>query len=127
MAQPVRLTSSTAPRLTKRFGLFGIVVFVLGSCAAANPPAQAQLGGTKPVNVELKQLKFSPKALRVAPNSKINFVWKENVAHNIVFSTGGFKSKTQNKGTYTVELKKPGTYKYKCTLHPGMEGSIVVK
>jgi plastocyanin len=127
MAQLVRLPFSVAPREIKRRGFLVAAVIILGSCAAANPPAEAQIGGSKPINVELKQLKFSPKSVRVAPNSKINFVWKENVAHNIVFSTGGFKSKTQNKGTFVVELKKAGTYKYKCTLHPGMDGSIVVK
>lgn len=101
--------------------LAGSVLFGVGA-----PAAQAQLGGAKPVNVPVKGLKFNPNKLKAAPKQKINFVWKENVAHNIVFDQK-HKSPTQNKGTWTTSFDKAGTYKFKCTIHPGMEGQVTVK
>ena len=101
--------------------LAGVLAFGL-----AAPAAQAQLGGAKPVNIPVKGLKFNPKKVNAKPKQKVNFVWKENVAHNIVFDKT-HKSPTQNKGTWTTSFDKAGTYKFKCTLHPGMEGELLVK
>ncbi len=90
------------------------------------PAAHAQLGGAKPVNVPVKGLKFNPNKISAAPKQKVSFVWKENVAHNIVFDKT-HKSPTQNKGTWTTSFDKAGSYKFKCTIHPGMEGVLTVK
>jgi plastocyanin len=89
-------------------------------------PADAQLGGPAPVVISVRSLQFAPKKLAAKPNQKINFVWKENVAHNIVFDKT-HKSPTQNKGSWATSFDKAGTYKFKCTLHPGMVGEVTVK
>ena len=75
------------------------------------------------MNVPVKGLKFSPNKISAGLKQKVNFVWKENVAHNIVFDKT-HKSPTQNKGTWTTSFDKAGSYKFKCTLHPGMEGPL---
>jgi plastocyanin len=81
--------------------------------------------------IDLKSLQFRPKKVTVKVGTKLTFVWKEKVAHNVVFDKKGPKSATVNKGTWSPDLKKfpmpAGTYKYKCTLHPGMNGQITVK
>lgn len=101
--------------------LAGTLLLGLGA-----PAAQAQLGGAKPVNIPVRGLKFNPNKINATAKAKINFVWKENVAHNIVFDQK-HKSPTQNKGIWTTSFDKPGTYKFKCTIHPGMEGVLIVK
>ena len=95
-------------------------------CSSGAPAAQAQLGASKPVNVAVRSLAFVPKKFDAKAKQKINFVWRENVAHNIVFDKK-HKSPTQNKGTWTTSFDKAGTYKFKCTLHPGMIGEVKVK
>lgn len=108
--------------------LLGVFVagFVgLGSSTGV-PSAQAQIGATKPVTVAVRALSFAPKKLDAKVKQKINFAWRENVAHNIVFDKT-HKSPTQNKGSWTTSFDKPGTYKFKCTLHPGMIGEVKVK
>ncbi len=90
------------------------------------PAAQAQIGAAKPVTVAVRSLSFAPKKFDAKAKQKINFVWRENVAHNIVFDKT-HKSPTQNKGSWTTSFDKAGTYKFKCTLHPGMVGEVKVK
>lgn len=101
----------------------------LAACGvAANPEVAQAQGSTQKIG--LKSLKFTPKKIAIKPGTKIIFVWNETVAHNIVFANKGPKSPTLNKGLWTPDAKalaKPGTYKYKCTLHPGMDGEITVK
>jgi plastocyanin len=29
-------------------------------------------------------------------------------------------------GTYTVRFRRPGTYRYVCTIHPNMRGRVIV-
>jgi plastocyanin len=51
------------------------------------------------------------------------------VSHNVT-SRGAprFRSSpTKMTGTWSVRFAKAGTYRYVCTLHPGMAGRVVVR
>ena len=74
----------------------------------------------------MAKLKFNPTKLEIKKGDSLNFVWKESVAHNVVFDNKGPKSKTQNKGAWLAKMDKTGVFKFKCTLHPGMDGTIIV-
>ena len=104
------------------------VALLVGGIGAGT--AVAQLGGAQEQKIILKSLKFTPNKITITKTTKVSFIWKESVAHNIVFDNKGPKSGTLNKGQWSPDaaaLAKPGTYKYKCTLHPGMNGQITVK
>jgi plastocyanin len=114
-------------RPARGFVVAGLVAIGVGvGTLGGAPAAQAQLGAAKPVNISVRALTFVPKKFDAKVKQKINFVWKENVAHNIVFDKK-IKSPTQNKGSWTTSFDKAGTYKFKCTLHPGMNGEVKVK
>jgi plastocyanin len=118
------------PRLVKRVTVGCLGLLLAGAGATAfSAPASAQLGATKAVTIGVKSLSFDPNKVTVKPGTTINFVWRQNVAHNIVFEgKDAPKAKTQNKGTWSIKANaKPGTYKFKCTLHPGMTGQVIVK
>lgn len=89
-------------------------------------PATAQLGAPTATNIALKGWKFNPNKVTVAKGSKVNFVWQETMAHNVVVDSTQ-KSPTQNKGIWTATFAKTGVYKVKCTLHHGMTMEITVK
>jgi plastocyanin len=44
--------------------------------------------------------------------------------HNVVGD--GFESRIQAQGTFEHTSDAPGTYSYVCTLHQGMDGTVIV-
>jgi plastocyanin len=50
------------------------------------------------------------------------------VAHTITFDTATSLSDPTIApgGTWEVKFSKAGTYTYKCTIHPGMDGKLTV-
>lgn len=75
--------------------------------------------------VELVGLSFAPSTLRVPIGKRVLWRWTDAVVHNVV-SDDFVSSKAQSGGTYAVRFDKAGSYPYRCTLHTGMEGTIVV-
>jgi len=71
--------------------------------------------------------RFEPPTLNVQPGTTVK--WTNNGAHpHTVTDRGGkFDSGDIAPGaSYTVTFSTPGTYKYYCKHHKGMEGTIVV-
>jgi plastocyanin len=76
--------------------------------------------------VVLKNIRFHPASLTIKRGDSVTWLWRDSTKHNV---TGpGFKSKTQERGSFTVRFSKAGTYNYHCTIHvkEGMKGKIVV-
>ena len=78
----------------------------------------------------LRDIAFSPKSLTIARGSTVTFRWRDDdTAHNVV-SQGAkrFKSiATRETGSQSRKFTRAGTYRYVCTLHPGMAGRITVR
>jgi plastocyanin len=107
-----------------------MVIFAVACCTialAATPPAQAQSAAVPPVVVGMKSLNFSPRKVAAKVNQQVDFKWNESVAHNVIFDKTR-KSKTlAKKGLiWSTKFDKEGTFKFKCTLHPGMQGEVKV-
>ena len=93
------------------------------SSAAAAPAAAA---GT--VAVSMKNIQFVPKSVTAKVGQTVKWTNDDSVDHNVTATSGEtFKSKTFGQGgTYSYKLDKAGTIKYVCTIHPGMDGTIIV-
>jgi plastocyanin len=70
---------------------------------------------------------FHAKTVHITKGSTVTWKWVGSDSHNVIFH--GFRSKTQNKGTFKHRFAKAGTYRYVCSLHSdlGMKGTVVVK
>ncbi|MDO8211334.1 plastocyanin/azurin family copper-binding protein [Conexibacter sp. CPCC 206217] len=77
--------------------------------------------------VTLKNIAFNPARVTIKKGDRVTWVWRDaDVRHNVTSSK--FKSSsTRSSGTYSVTFGKTGTFAYRCTLHPGMTGSVVVR
>ena len=71
---------------------------------------------------------FSPKKVTVSRGSKVTWVIRKGV-HNVRSKRGSFlASKNLGKGgKYSKRFSRSGSYPYVCTLHPGMDGKVVVR
>lgn len=119
------------PRRARHAAVAVLIAGVFAACgggtsvpSASGAPAAA-IGGSGPV-VNLKSLKFSPKKLEIKVGQTVTWVWREKVAHNVVFKDK-VKSKLTPKGPYSRTFDKAGKYRYTCTIHPGMDGEVTVK
>lgn len=97
----------------------------------ANPPpaassTQPSSGGT--VTVDMKNIAFSPNSVTVKVGQTVKWVNQDTVAHNVTAQSGAFKSTNFGPGgSFTFKATKPGTFGYVCTIHPGMNGTLIVK
>ena len=97
---------------------------------AADADAPRQVAAVQPAIVTIDNFAFGPALTMVAPGTKVTWVNKDEEPHTVTSADGGltFKSPaldTDDKFSFTFD--KPGTYKYFCSIHPHMVGTIVVK
>jgi plastocyanin len=78
--------------------------------------------------VTIDNFAFSPKIVSVAAGSKLTWRNRDDVPHKIQ-SVGDRFAGSQlldTKGTYSVAFPKSGEFPYFCSLHPVMQGKVVV-
>jgi len=77
--------------------------------------------------VEIRNNAFNPSELNVAPGTTVTFVNRDDVPHTATSDNKLFDSGELAPGaSFPVVLDGAGTVTYHCTLHPEMQGSIVV-
>jgi plastocyanin len=94
--------------------------------ATSTPAAAPAAGGA--LAVSMKNIQFVPKSVTAKVGQTVKWTNDDSVDHNVTATSGEtFKSNTFGQGaTFSQKLTKAGTIKYVCTIHPGMEGTIVV-
>jgi plastocyanin len=111
--------------------LAAAVVLALGAAAyAAEPAAPPQVAAAEAGGVTISNFEFQPQLMPVTAGTKVTWVNKDEEPHTVLSADGGatFKSPaldTDDQFSFTFD--KPGTYKYFCSLHRHMVGTIVVK
>jgi plastocyanin len=75
--------------------------------------------------IAVRDYEFEPEAVSVEGGERITWVWEGQAQHNVVGD--GFESPTQNTGSFRHTFDQAGTFPYACTVHPGMEGEVVVE
>ena len=91
---------------------------------SGNPPGSGSPG---PNEVWMKDIAFNPSTITVTAGTTIKWINKDPVSHTVTSDDGLFDSGTiASGGTYTHQFDNAGTYPYKCTIHQGMTGTVVV-
>ena len=103
-----------------------VFTFTLAACQGAPKDASADATPVRGVTtVVAKNLKFRPAAIQVKPGTEVTWRFDDGaVPHNV--KGDGFASETQDRGTFSHKFTKAGEYRYRCTLHAGMDGRVVV-
>src|SRR5436190_7766469 len=90
---------------------------------AAKGKSWVDIVGKKP-----PQYAFSPKSITVSVGDQVRWDNKSSASEGHTVTGDGLDSGTLKKGDgYTFRFKHTGTYKYDCSFHPDMKGTVTVK
>ena len=103
-----------------------VLAFTLAACQSGSAASPADRQPVKGVTtVEAKDLKFLPPAIEVAPGTEVTWRFEDgSVPHDV--KGDRFASEIQSRGTFSHRFTQAGEFRYKCTLHAGMQGRVVV-
>ncbi len=77
--------------------------------------------------VELAHFLFTPASLTVPAGARVRWLNRDGEPHTIVSGEGLFRSGALDEGdSFEYTFSKPGSYRYVCSIHPQMVGTIVV-
>jgi len=85
--------------------------------------------GAEAQTVSISNFTFAPTAMTVRAGQQVTWLNDDDAPHTVVGTDPGspLKSPALDTGDkYSVTLTRPGTYRYFCSLHPHMTGSINV-
>jgi plastocyanin len=103
----------------------GVAALAIATTACATEESAVPTPSVEGPAVAVRDYEFEPASLPVEAGDTVTWVWEGRASHDVV--GGGFESTEQSSGTFRHAFEQPGTYAYECTIHPGMEGSIVVE
>ncbi|HEX5064628.1 MAG TPA: cupredoxin family copper-binding protein [Myxococcota bacterium] len=96
--------------------LCALLVMAVRASAAADPGAQ----------IEIRGFQFVPATVEVRAGATVTWVNDDEEIHSIVASS--FNSPGLDVAQhFSIRFESPGTYEYRCALHPQMKGTVVVR
>jgi plastocyanin len=109
-----------------------------GQPSQGSPAAPPAAGGASPAataSITVTNNVFNPTPVTVAIGGTVIWNWNSCdeyggsggcISHNVTFPAGA-NSATQSSGTFQRQFPTAGTFEYRCTLHAGMTGTVVVR
>jgi Icc protein len=78
-------------------------------------------------DVRIDNFSFAPTELTVAPGTRVIWTNHDDIPHTVVGTEKQFASPVlDTDDRFTWEFTKPGTYRYYCSIHPKMTGTVVI-
>jgi plastocyanin len=85
---------------------------------------------TDPAGINIDNFSFAPGALVIAKGTRVTWTNRDDIPHTVTDAAGqrAFKSSPLDTGdAFSYTFSNAGTYHYFCSLHPKMEGTVVVQ
>jgi amicyanin len=104
---------------------FALPGLLLLAAALSTAPARAADAAAT-----IDNFTFSPPVLTVAIGTKVTWTNRDDIPHTVTDADHPkeIKSPALDTGdSYSRTFTAPGTYHYFCSLHPHMQGTVVVK
>lgn len=111
-------------------GLLLLITAIVVSQQGALVIAQDATPGASPateMTVTISDLAFAPHTVVVATGATITWQNDDGVPHTVHSQEGWFDSPELQPGdTFVWQPDQPGTFQYNCTIHPSMQGVVIV-
>jgi plastocyanin len=93
------------------------------------PPRNVALAaGPQRVQIQMKNFAYAPAAITINAGQTLTWTNDDVVPHTTTADLKTWDSGQLAPGrSFTVTVRKPGTYAYTCSIHPFMHAKIVVK
>ena len=95
----------------------------LATAGAVAAVAAPSLAANKTVNA--KDDFFQAKVVTIQKGNTVTWRFVGDNPHNVVGK--GFNSGVRSSGTWKKKFRSRGTFRYRCTIHSGMTGKVIVK
>jgi plastocyanin len=99
-----------------------------GALTAA-PEAEAPEAAVAAMTIEiLEDWIFQPVTLETAPGTTVTWLNRSSIAHTVTVDDLAFDDSglIEPGESFSLTFDEAGTYDYRCSPHPGMEGAIIV-
>ena len=118
---------SAVRRLPAMLVPLALAAVVLAGCGGEGGNGGADAAPVTGVaEVAANDNKFTPPAIQVPAGTTVTWEFKDRFVPHDVTGEGWTSGDPQRSGTFTHAFDQPGTYPYRCTLHGGMDGRVVV-
>lgn len=112
-------------RRLRTLWILAAAALALTAAACGSDGSAGEASSVDGPTVAVVDYAFEPATLPVEAGDTVTWVWDGRAPHNVIGE--GFQSRDQSSGTFLHTFEQPGSYPYACTIHPGMEGSVVVE
>jgi plastocyanin len=105
-----------------------LVALALAGCGGSSRAAQTP-GPPGTIHVVMKNIAYNPAVIHAKVGDTVTWTNRDDAPHNVTYASGPrFNSSATftNGVSWTLKLTKPGVIHYLCTIHPGMDGEIIV-
>jgi amicyanin len=99
-----------------------LAVAVFSSSAWRAAPARAA-----DPTIKIANFTFSPKELKVKAGTTVTWTNEDDIPHTVVSPPNVRSKPLDTDQSFSFTFTTPGSYKYFCSLHPHMTGTIVVE
>jgi plastocyanin len=99
------------------------IALIVPSAAAAVPRGGEPLGTVQRIRM-VDGNQFRPQRVTISRGTRVRWINRDNVTHT---TTGSTWDATLSPGErFSRRFRRAGTFRYECTIHFGMTGTIVV-
>lgn len=111
--------------------IIGIVAIVLVGYLIYNSNQRSKdssiTAAVETTSVAISSFTFNPSKILVKVRDSVVFKNEDGTSHTITADDGSFDESISAGATTTLQITKPGTYNYHCSIHSSMTGTITVK
>jgi plastocyanin len=114
------MISNRIPSIVRVACLTVLVSIAVGRWAVADEPSATV--------VVAKSFMFSPMTLTVAAGTTVTWSNSDDEPHTVVSETGLFRSPAMDTNeSFSFRFDQPGSYRFICSIHPQMTGTVIVQ
>ena len=107
---------------------FGLALAALVAAGDMRVHAGAKEDAAAKYAVKIDNYSFTPQTITVPAGTTVTWTNSDDVPHTVAATDLAFHSKAMDTDEqYSHTFDAPGTYKYFCTVHPRMQGTVVVE